>query len=81
MTRSDYGCDGVGVTKACAAFSLSFAAFAVACCRRSESDFNRSASGVLGGLTVVWLSEREQPAIAKKPRDRIRSENFFITWK
>ena len=70
---------GLGVDRL--AFSLSFAAFAVACWRRSESDFRRSASGVLWGLTVVSLLDFEQPATAKTPRARIRDKKFFIKWK
>ena len=72
-----YG-EAVGLGVDWLAFSLSFAAFAVACCRRSESDFSRSASGVLCGLTVVLSSEREQPAAANTPRVRIRRRKFFI---
>ena len=60
------------------AFSLSLAAFAVACCRRSESDFSRSASGVLCGLTVALSSGREQPPTANKLRARIRRRMFFM---
>jgi hypothetical protein len=72
---------GLGFGEVCASFSLAFAALAVACCRRSESDFSRSASGVLCGLTVVLSSEREQPAVANRLRARIRRRKFFITWK
>jgi hypothetical protein len=67
---------GLGVDRL--AFSLSLAAFAVACCRRSESDFSRSASGVLCGLAVVLSSEREQPAAANRLRARIRTRKFFM---
>jgi hypothetical protein len=63
------------------AFSLSLAAFAVACWRRSESDFKRSASGVLWGFTVVSLLDFEQPAAAMTVRARIKSKKFFIMGK
>jgi len=67
---------GLGVDRL--AFSLSLAAFAVAWCRRSESDFSLSASGVLCGLTVVLSSEREQPAAANTLRTRRRRKKFFM---
>ena len=73
---------GVGLGVDRFAFSLSFAAFAVACCRRSESDFRRSTSGVLWGLTVVSLADFfEQPEAAKTPRTRTESKKVFITWE
>lgn len=73
---------GVGLGVDRLAFSLSFAAFAVACCRRSESDFRRAASGVLAGLTAVSVSDfLEQPAVAKMPRARIESKKVFINLK
>ena len=62
------------------AFSLSLAAFAVACCKRSESAFRRAASGVLGGFAVVLSSEREQPPAANRLRTRRRRKKFFMTW-
>jgi hypothetical protein len=80
-TPLSYG-DAVGVGTVSLAFSFSRAraAFAVACCKRSESDFNRSASGVDCGFTLLsCLSEREQPAMARSMTDNITSENFFIT--
>lgn len=77
--NSPYG-EAVGLGVDWLAFSLSLAAFAVACCRRSESDFNRSASGVLCGLTVVLSSGREQPAAARTLRARMTSRKFFIDW-
>lgn len=62
------------------AFSLSRAAFAVACCRRSESDFRRAASGVLCGVALLCgLSEREQAVmLTKRPAERIRIIDLFI---
>jgi hypothetical protein len=69
---------GLGVDRF--SFSLSLAALAVACWRRAESDFSRSASGVLCGLTVVLSSEREQPAAARTVKLRISRRKFFITW-
>ena len=77
--NSPYG-EAVGLGVDWLAFSLSLAAFAVACCRRSESDFNRSASGVLCGLTVVLSSGREQPAAARTLRARMTSRKFFMDW-
>jgi hypothetical protein len=64
---------------AAAAFSRSRAAFIVACCKRSESDFNRSASGVdCDFILVLGLLEREQPAAARIIIARNASEKFFI---
>jgi hypothetical protein len=78
MSLPDYGV-ALGEAEAWAAFSLSRAAFAVACCRRSESAFSRSVSGVLCGLTVVCLSDLEQPAAVNRPRTRSKSKKFFMT--
>jgi hypothetical protein len=75
-----YG-EGVGLGVDWLAFSLSFAAFAVACWRRSESAFSCAASGVLCGLTVVSLLDFEQPAAATTATARIESKKFFIMWK
>ena len=73
-----YGTGAVGVGDDCAAFSRSFAALAVACCKRSESDLSRAASGVDCGFTLVsGLSEREHPAV-KMPAARSKSKNLFI---
>jgi len=60
-------------------FSLARAAFAVACCRRSESDFSCSAFGLDGGFALVSdLSEREQPAAVRITRANSASESFFM---
>ena len=79
MSLPDYGV-ALGVAEGWAAFSLSRAAFAVACCRRSESAFSRSTSGVLCGFTVVWLWGLEQPAAANRLRTRRTKKKFFMTW-
>jgi len=61
-------------------FALSFAAFAVACCNRFESAFNRSVSDVDCELTLVsCLAHFEQPSRAKRPIDRAISKSVFIT--
>jgi hypothetical protein len=75
---------GVGVIGLVFSCSRAFAAFAVACCKRSESAFNLSVSGVLCGftlscaLTVSVLSDFEQPAAARRAIDNITSGNFFM---
>jgi hypothetical protein len=69
----------LGVAEAWLAFSLSLAAFCVACCSRIESALRRSASGVDCGFTLVsGLLEREHP-VAKMPAARSKSKNLFIT--
>lgn len=77
---TDYGVvEGLAVGETVAAFSRAFAAFAVACCKRSESDFNRAASGVDCGLAVVsTLSEREQPVVTRTPAAKSTSKIFFM---
>ena len=78
LSLSSYG-DAVAVGLLWFAFSRSRAAFIVACCSRSESDFKRSASGVDCGFTLVsGLLEREQPAAARIITAESTSEKFFI---
>ena len=69
----------MGVADAWLLFSLSFAAFAVACCKRSESDFKRAASGVDWGLTVVCSGFFEQPVVERTKAAKTTSEKFFMS--
>lgn len=73
---SDYG-EGLAAGEACAAFSLSFAIFAVACCSRSAS-LCRFGFGVEVGLALAASSEREQAARARMQESEIAKRNVFI---
>lgn len=72
---NDYG-EGVGVADAWAAFSLSFATFAVACCRRSAS-FCRFGLGVGVAFTLA-SSVREQAARPRMQESEIAKRDIFI---
>ena len=70
--------EAVGVGDACcAAFSLSFATFAVACWSRSAS-FCRFGFGVGVGLTLAASSEREQAPRIKPQESEIVVRKIFM---
>jgi len=79
LGRSEgYGWAAVGVGEACcAAFSLSFATFAVACWRRSAS-FCRFGFGVGVGLTLAASSEREQAPRTRQQESEIVVRKIFM---
>ena len=75
LQPNDYGA-GVAVAAAWAAFSLSFATFAVACWSRSAS-FCRFGFGVGVGLTLA-SSEREQAPRIKQQESEIVVRKIFM---
>ena len=74
---NDYG-EGLAEAAAWAAFSLSFATFAVACWSRSAS-FCRFGLGVGVGLTLALSSEREHaPRIRQQEREIAVRMSFMM---
>jgi len=74
--RRAQGCVAVGAGDSCAcAFFLSSAALAVACCRRSASDFKFGLEVV---CTLSGLSEREQAPPQKAHASKITARIVFI---
>jgi hypothetical protein len=75
---SCYGCGALGVGDSCAcARFLSSAALAVACCRRSASDF-KFGLGVDCAAASGRLSEREQAPPKKAQASKITMRILFI---
>ena len=73
---NSYG-EGLAAGVACAALSLSFATFAVACCNRSAS-FCRFGFGVGVTLTLTASSEREHALRSSPQASEIVARKSFI---